>query len=299
MKRREMLRLTGAAILGASAFPLGWARAQDKKKQKILYFTRSVGFEHSPVARKTKDELSFSEKLMQQEGEKHGVEVVCSKDGTIFDGDIGQFDCFAFYTCGNLFDPKSTDGFPPMTPAGKQKLLDAVAGGKGFVGFHSASDSFHSKGKQYENQTDVDPYIAMLGGEFIVHGSQQKATMKVASPHFPGLEGVKDFELLEEWYALKNFAKDLHVILVQQTEGMKTSGGDACYDRPPYPATWARKHHKGRVYFTSLGHREDVWTNPTCQQIILGGFNWALGNVEADVTPNIDRVTPHADQLRR
>ena len=295
MKRREMLKLTGAAILGASAFPLGWAKAQDQKKQKILYFTRSVGFQHSPVARKTKDELSFSEKLMKDEGEKRGVEVVCSKDGTIFDGDIDQFDCFAFYTCGNLFDPKSTDGFPPMTPAGKKKLLDAVAGGKGFVGFHSASDSFHSKGRQYEVQTEVDPYIAMLGGEFIVHGSQQKATMKVASPHFPGMDGVKDFAILEEWYALKNFAKDLHVILVQETEGMV----DDCYQRPPFPATWARKQGKGRVYFTSLGHREDVWLNPTCQQIILGGFNWALGHAEADIAPNIAQAAPHADQLKR
>ncbi len=294
MKRREMLKLSGAAILGVSAFPLGWARAA-QKKQKILYFTRSVGFQHSPVARKSKDELSFSEKLLTEAAEKHGVEVVCSKDGTIFDGELDQFDCFAFYTCGNLFDPKSVDEFPPMTPAGKQKLLDAVAGGKGFVGFHSASDSFHSKGKQSENQTELDPYIAMLGGEFIVHGRQQKAKMKVASPQFPGLDGVEDFELLEEWYALKNFAKDLHVILVQETEGMV----DDCYQRPPFPATWARKHGKGRVFFTSLGHREDVWTNPTCGKIIGGGFAWALGHHETDLAPNIQQVTPHASQLKR
>ncbi len=295
MKRREMLKLAGAAALSVSAFPLGWARAAEGKKQKILYFTRSVGFQHSPVARPKKDELSFSEKLAVEEGQKYGVEVVCSKDGTIFDGDIDQFDCFAFYTCGDLFNPKSIDGFPPMTPAGKEKLLKAVEEGKGFVGFHSASDSFHSKGKQYENQTELDPYIAMLGGEFVVHGRQQKATMKVADHHFPGMEGVEDFTILEEWYALKNFAKDLHVILIQETAGMV----DDCYQRPPYPATWARKHGKGRVFFTSLGHREDVLTNPTCQKVILAGFNWALGNVEADVTPNIEKVTPHAWTLKR
>jgi type 1 glutamine amidotransferase len=295
MRRREFLAATGVAALGLSTFPLGWARAADEKKKKILYFTRSVGFQHSPVARKSKDELSFSEKLMVEEGEKRGVEVVCSKDGTVFDGDIDQFDCFAFYTCGNLFDPKSVDDFPPMTPAGKKKLLKAVAGGKGFVGFHSASDSFHSKGKQNENQTELDPYIAMLGGEFIVHGRQQKAKMKVACPKFPGMDGIEDFELLEEWYALKNFAKDLHVTLIQETEGMV----DDCYQRPPFPATWARKHEKGRVFFTSLGHREDIWTNPTCQKIILGGFSWALGDVEADVSPNVEKVTPDAGKLKR
>ncbi len=295
MRRREFLAAGSVAALGLSTFPLGWAGAEESKKHKILYFSRSVGFQHSPIARKTKDELSFSEKLMVEEAGKHGVEVVCSKDGTIFDGDIDQFDCFAFYTCGNLFDPKSLDGFPPMTPAGKEKLLKAVEGGKGFVGFHSASDSFHSKGRQNENQTELNPYIAMLGGEFIVHGRQQKAKMKVSSPKFPGMDGVEDFDLLEEWYALKNFAKDLHVILVQETEGMV----DDCYQRPPFPATWARKHGKGRVFFTSLGHREDVWTNPTCQKVIGGGFRWALGDAEADVTPNVEKVTPDAWKLKR
>lgn len=293
MKRRDMLLATGAAVVGVSAFPLGWARAAAKKKQKILYFTRSVGFQHSPVARQG-NELSFSEKLLMEHGAKHGVEVVCSKDGSIFDGDLAQFDCFAFYTCGDLTKP-SIDKSPPMTLEGKKRLLDAVAAGKGFVGFHSASDTFHSKGSAWENQKELDPYIAMLGGEFIVHGRQQKAKMRVASPRFPGMEGVNDFVINEEWYALKNFAKDLHVILIQETQGMV----DACYQRPPYPATWARKHGQGRVFFTSLGHREDVWTNPICQQIITGGFNWALGNVEADVSPNIEKVTPDAWVLKK
>lgn len=293
MRRRDMLLATGAAVLGASAFPVGWARAASNKKQKILYFTRSVGFQHSPVARKD-GELSFSEKLLVEEGKKHDVEVVCSKDGTIFDGDLDQFDCFAFYTCGDLTKP-SIDKAPPMSLAGKKKLLDAVAAGKGFVGFHSASDTFHSKGSAWENQKELDPYIAMVGGEFIVHGHQQKATMKVTSSNFPGMEGVEDFTINEEWYALRNFAKDLHVILVQETKGMT----DACYQRPPYPATWARKHGKGRVFFTSLGHREDVWTDPSCQKVILAGFNWALGNVEADVTPNVEKVTPDAWVLKR
>ena len=91
---------------------------------------------------------------------------------------------------------------------------------------------------------------------------------------------------------MKNFAKDLHVILVQETEYMK---GD-CYRRPNYPCTWARLHGKGRVFYTSLGHREDVWTNPFFQAIVLGGFDWALGNASADVKPNIDKVTPQANQ---
>jgi type 1 glutamine amidotransferase len=99
--------------------------------------------------------------------------------------------------------------------------------------------------------------------------------------------------LTEEWYALKNFAKDLHVILVQETAGMKGS----CYQRPPYPSTWARMHGKGRVFVTSMAHRENVWLEDPFQQIVLGGLAWALRNIDADVTANIAKVTPRASEL--
>lgn len=91
---------------------------------------------------------------------------------------------------------------------------------------------------------------------------------------------------------MKNFAPDLHVILVQETAGM--DGDD--YARPPYPSTWARRHGQGRVFFTSMAHRENVWIEQSFQQIVLGGLAWVLGNVDADVTPNIDIVTPESQR---
>ena len=54
---------------------------------------------------------------------------------------------------------------------------------------------------------------------------------------------------------------------------------------------------KGRVFYTSFGHREDIWTNPKVQDLILGGMAWILRNVDADVTPNIDTVTPKASEI--
>ena len=117
--------------------------------------------------------------------------------------------------------------------------------------------------------------------------------MQVVDPKFPGLDGIKDFRIKEEWYALKNFAPDLHVIIVQETKGMKNYD----YQRPNFPETWARMHGKGRVFYTSMGHREDVWTNPVFQSILIGGINWATGRVDADVTPNLDKVTPQANVL--
>jgi uncharacterized protein len=285
MKRREMLLATGSALLGASLFPRGWtAAAEGKKRQKLLFFTRSNGFEHSVVHR-TGEALGHAERVLTELGQAHGFDVECTKDGAVFDGDLSPYDVIALYTSGDLTKGGKDPG-RNMSPEGKQKFLDAVAAGKGVVGFHAATDSFRGPG--------IDPYIAMLGGEFVSHGPQQVARVTVASPKFPGVGTAEALSLNEEWYASTKFAPDLHVILVQETEGMK---GDQ-YQRPPYPATWARLHRKGHVFYTSYGHREDIWTNKAVQDLMLGGIAWALGNVEADVTPNIDRATPKANQLK-
>ena len=133
----------------------------------------------------------------------------------------------------------------------------------------------------------------MIGGEFVSHGPQQVAKNRVTSPHFPGVEDLgESFEMNEEWYAAKNFAPDLHVILVQETEGMK---GD-CYQRPPFPATWARIHGEGRVFYTSLGHRHDVWDSEIFQNLVEGGCGWAMGLAEAEIRPNLTEVTPDCGQ---
>jgi type 1 glutamine amidotransferase len=284
-----------ALALGASTFPLGWLAAKDEPKKRVLMYTRSVDYQHDVVKRDGK-KLSLAETVVTELGRKHGFEVVCEKDGRVFlSKEFPKFDGFVFETQGDLTVEKCQDGSPAMPAEGKKALLEAVAEGKGFAGCHCASDTFHSRGPRDRNQerSRLDPYIAMLGGEFIKHGRQQKAFMRVADGRFPGMKGVKDFELLEEWYALKNFAPDLHVILVQETKGMV----DAEYQRPRFPATWARMHHKGRVFYTSMGHRDDVWKNATFQQLLLGGLSWSLGRVKADLKANLAEATPKAGEL--
>lgn len=297
--RREVLRRIGRTTIAICAlwvgtFSLGCSRvAEGKQKPHILFFTKSSGFEHSVVRRKD-GELSHAERVLTELGRKHGFEVTATKDGRVFDGDLSKFDAFFFYTTGDLLRPGRRDQSPPMSAAGKKALLEAVSAGKGFIGSHCASDTFHSAGDRFETQETPDPYIAMVGGEFIKHGAQQKARMRGVDPQFPGCkETGEGFELHEEWYSLKNFAPDLHVLLVQETKGMK--GSD--YQRPPYPATWARQHGKGRVFYTSMGHREDVWTNPVFQSILLGGISWALGNDKADIAPNLQKVAPGASEM--
>lgn len=297
MNRRELLWRTGTAALtlGLTQFPLARTARAEAPKKRILMFTRSEGYEHDVVKRK-EGKLSLAESIITDLGAEHGFEATCTKDGRVFlPEELAKYDAFLFQTQGNLTKEKSVDGQPPMLPEGKKALLQAIASGKGFVGCHCASDTFHTPGPGFQTQErdQRDPYIAMIGGEFIRHGAQQKGWMRVVDSQFPGARGLKDFELLEEWYSLKNFAPDLHVILVQDTMGMK--GLD--YERPSFPATWARKHEKGRVFYTSMGHRDDVWTNPIFQKLLMGGLAWALGNTKAEIPPNLKEATPQADQL--
>jgi type 1 glutamine amidotransferase len=302
-----LLKATSATALGLglSSFPLGWTTAADDKKKRVLFFTRSQGFQHSVVnlneggkgGRKGETgKVAHAEQIVMDLSKQHGFEVDVTKDGRVFTPEnIAKYDAFFFYTTGDLTVEKSQDGMPPMPKDGKAAFLKAIEEGKGFIGSHCASDTFHTPGDRPKNQPreKLDPYISMLGGEFIVHGAQQKSWMRVTSPNFPGVKEIKDFQMHEEWYALKNFAPNLHVILAQDGEGMKGKE----YQRGLFPATWARMHGKGRVFYTSMGHREDVWTNESFQQILLGGIAWATGTASADVSPNIEKVTPKAMDL--
>ena len=72
-----------------------------------------------------------------------------------------------------------------MSTEGKKAFLDAIHGGKGFVGMHCATDTFHSQGDE------IDPYIEMIGGEFISPRRQQVATARRRRPRLPRRQGVR------------------------------------------------------------------------------------------------------------
>jgi uncharacterized protein len=288
-----MLFATGAALLGAPSFRRLFAADTKGSPKKVLFFTKSSGFQHSVITRKV-GKLGWAERILTEIGKEHGFEVVASKDGRLFNPDqIGEWDAFAFETTGDLTTPGTHKDGEPMSVEGKTAFLDSIRVGKGFLGIHCATDTFHSKGDQ------IDPFIEMIGGEFIRHGAQQKVRIDVVDPDFPGVKPFgSSFEIMDEWYALKNFQDDLHVILVQNTKDMeKTKGSNNVYDRPSFPETWARMHGKGRVFYTSMGHREDVWDNPLFQGLLIGALSWATGKVEASIEPNVSKVTPGYKQL--
>ena len=281
----------GIALCASIVLP-GCATAPSDGKRRLLFFTRNVGYYHDVVKRKG-EPLSLAEKQLVAVGKEMGIEVECTKDGRVFDGSLDRYDAIAFFTNGDLTKPNEFKE-PPMTQRGKERMLQAVADGKGFICFHSSCGSWRTPGEQMKNSADVDPFIAMIGGEFLTHAAQQEATLRVVSPHFPGLSSfAPSFRMHEEWYAAKNFARDLHVVFSQETAGMK----GACYKRPIYPSTWVRMEGAGRVFCTTMAHRADTWQSKTFHQIIRAGLAWILHDVEADVQPNFRTATPGADTL--
>jgi type 1 glutamine amidotransferase len=281
------------AIVVALLAAAGSAQAKPRAKKQILFFTKAAGNEHA-VIKVVDGQPSLAQKILTELGEKNGFEVTHTKDGRVFTPEgLAKYDGFVFYTTGDL-TTEGTDKNPPFPPGGKELLLDAVRRGKAFVGIHVAAATFNDVEHRFDDAGEkADPYIKMLGGEMIFHGQQQKAHVFCADPKFPGFaDAGTGFELFEEWYSLKNLAKDMHVILWMGTWSMMNTGKDSVYRRPPYPLAWARNYGKGKVFYTAMGHRDDVWANPMFQSMVVGGIKWATGEAKADLKPNLTAVTP-------
>ena len=294
VNRRQFVK-TGAVAAAMAGLPTNIFAAERKS---VLVFTKSSGFEHD-VVKRVDGKPSIVEQAISSLGSKHGFDVTATKDGRVFDSkDFRNYAAVLFFTTGDL-TIVGTDKNPAMSPQGKRSLLSAIDDGLGFVGVHAASDTFHTQpdpeggsNRYIAHGDQSDPYLRMLGGEFITHGSTprlQTTNIIINDAKFPGLEGVSSpVSLNDEWYSLKDFRTDLHVILTLDTQGM--SGKP--YERPPYPMTWARMERKGRVFYTAIGDRPENWSNSFFLNVLDGGIRWAIGDTNASVDRNLTQAAP-------
>lgn len=292
--RREFLR---AAALTSAGLAIS-NRLLGAPNKSVLVFTKSSGFEHA-VVKRVEGKPSIMDNAITELVSKHGYKVGVTKDGRVFDSkELHSYAAMVFFTTGDL-TTLGTDGKPPMSPQGKAALLDAVRGGMGFVGVHAAADTFHTppdppdlSNRYIAHGDQQDSYLKMLGGEFIIHGREprlQDANVIVNDPKFPGLEGVTSpVSFNEEWYSLKDFMPDMHVILTLDTQGMKGE----CYQRAPYPVTWARQQGKGRVFYTAMGDRPENWNSEFFLNLLGGGICWAIGDASAQIDANLKQAAP-------
>ena len=285
--RRHFLNQLCGTTLAAVVTNGALTQGAGQRKPRALFFPRPGAYEPA-IVRREGGEPSVCERLMTEMGRRIGIEVECSNDGRVFDNDLDRFDAFVLFW---NFDPMKPNksGDPPLTSRGKQRLIEAVASGKGLLGIHCAAYSFLSGERgEWQAVTQRDPYVKMLGGELWGCLPKQTCHYRIVSPDFPGFAKLNTptLTMTDEPYGLKNYADDIHVIAVQETEGLR---GEP-FQRAAFPCIWARRHERGRVFYVSLGHDEDSWRTEPFQNIVQGGLDWVLGRANADLTPNLKQT---------
>ncbi len=268
--------------------------------KKLLVVTTTAGFRHSSIptlekilAQLGKDSGEFTVDFVQQPPghAATGFPAKLKKDAT--DAEKAAFDANEVKFTEGLkaalqkLSPenlKNYDGVVFASTTGdlplpdKQGFLDWIRAGHAFIGIHAASDTFHG----------FPEFIAMLGGEFAHHGPQVSVeclNQDAANPATAHLGKAWTIQQ-EEIYQFKNYdATRVHDLLIM--------------DKPPehkevaghFPVSWCKDFGDGKVFYTSLGHREDlIDTDPKLkdrkntpeiakayQQHVLGGIEWALG----------------------
>ena len=236
-----------------------------KKPRKVLVFSKTSGFRHGSIP--------VGAKSIVMLGQKTGAfEAVHSEDDSMFEPEsLKQFDAVIMLnTTGKLFLPKPM----PKDPVEKAKalerekrlkksLVDFVSGGKGLAGTHSATDTYK----------DWKEYNDMMGGAFDGH------------PWHEVFKG-EGFTITDEIYQFReDTAKpsDRRLLLTLDPGFKKLNKGKRKDGN--YPISWIDKYGEGRIFYCSLGHRDEIYYNPMILEHYLAGFQYVIGDLDADATP--------------
>jgi uncharacterized protein len=223
--------------------------------RRILYVTQSAGFKH--------DVLPLSAQILQDVGRRAGAfDVTATDDSSLVTRDaLARYDAVVFFTTGEL----------PMSADQKAALLEFVRAGKGFVGIHSATDTFYN----------WPEYGALVGAYFDGHPWHQTVTLRVEDGAHPTTSALPaSFALNDEIYQFRNWSRaNVHVLVSLDVSSIDlTAPGVNRADRD-FALAWTRNEGRGRMFYTALGHEPGVWQDPRFQQHLLGGIRWAMGDL--------------------
>ncbi len=237
------------SVLAAILF--SWP-TQAKPPDRLLYFTLSSGFKH--------DVLPLSHDIVRELGESSGAfSVTVSEDVAVFAPEnLRRFGAVMFFTTGEL----------PMSRDEKAAFVDFVRRGHGFVGVHSATDTFYL----------WPDYLELIGGYFNEHPWHETVTVAVAEPANPlvGFLG-RSLQLDDEIYQISDFDwRGSHVLLRLDPSSVDLTRPGVHRRFYGWPLAWTRAYGKGRVFYTALGHDENVWRDPRYQRLLLNGILWSL-----------------------
>ena len=261
--------------------------------KKLLMVTTTTGFRHSSipnlekvVAQMGKDSGSFTVDFVRQPANHPGglKADATEQDKSAHAAALAKWDAALKEELKKLSADslKQYDGVVFASTTGDlpipdlQALLDWIKQGHAFIGIHAASDTFHKS----------PAFAEMLGGEFDHHGPQVGVECVNVDPEHPANAKLgKTWAIAqEEIYEFRNYdpAKVHDLLILDKSPQTKAPGH--------FPVTWGKKYGAGRVFYTSLGHREDLIdtdpalrgrknnteTSKSFQDHVLGGIEWAL-----------------------
>lgn len=249
-----------------------------RKPLRVLVYTHSAGFEHAVVKRPEPDVDSLVERTLRElAGRTPDLDAIVSRDASWFDpARLAELDAVLFFTTGEL----------PLDERQRQGLLDFVHEGGAFVGVHSATDTF----------LEFEPYRAMLGGTFDGHPWHQRVRVLVEDREHPATRHLgAAFEIEDEIYQLKApYDRDkVEVLLRLDVDGLDLERPGVHRKDQDFALAWGRAYGAGRVFYTALGHRAEVWADERFLRHLIGGLRWAARRVPPQ-DPTSRRLEPSA-----
>jgi type 1 glutamine amidotransferase len=247
VRRREFIALLTSA---AAVWPLG-AHAE-RPPEHILYFTYSAGYRHEVIP--------LSKSILTQLGRTSGAfEVTATDDTSEFSTEnLKRYAAVMFYTSGEL----------PMSGSEKTALLDFVRSGRGFLGVHSATDTFYT----------WPDFLDLIGGYFNGHPWHQTVTIEVADPGDPLVAFLgNSLQVEDEIYQISDFDyRGSHVLLRLDPSSVDLSKPGVHQRFYGWPLAWTRSYGQGRVFYTALGHEESVWQDARYQRMLTNAVLWSI-----------------------
>lgn len=278
------------------------ARATAKKSRRVLIWI-------TPPHLMDKDPhkgycIPYGTAAFETLGRKSGAfEPVVSGDLAMYLPDnIRQFDAIVMNnSSGHWITPTDVDmakeafkkqGTPMYIGAVEQvlrkSLLDYVTNGGGIMAIHYAIGA-NRHWPQFQQ---------LLGATFTGHPWNEEVGITVEEPGHPLVAafGGKDFRLADEIYEYGDPYDRSKVRVLLSLDPERTNMGVKWIKRKDndFALAWVKSHGKGRIFYTSFGHRTELFWNPKLLEFYLDAIQFATGDLDAPTAPRPDRPVRRA-----